>query len=791
MRFTKVCWESSAFALAMASMTIFGGAASAQTAPAAEPQAASAAQPSVQPAASSAATDAGANGEVIVTGNRRESRLRDVPISIAVVSGEKLASSGYTTASDLQYLVPAVNYNPQIGAGFLVRGFGSQGFDYNIEKAVAVVVDDVVQGLPRSIGFNTLADIERIEVLEGPQGTLFGKNASAGVIFVVTRKPQLGVFSASGSARYGTDNESQIESTVNLPVTANVAARITGTYQRRDGYLTNEFNGFKGGGYRDYSLRAKLLWEPSSDFNIYLLAEVQDHRDDGTNTIETIRSFPTPVPPVLPTSQTALDFAALSAPYGIVFGPHNREYVNNDPVQAFVRQKGVQGTLTYRLGGYTLTAISAYKTQSSGNQTDGDYSATDFNKYNVGTLSAHQLSQEVRINSPVGGFVDFVVGGYFFDQNVSAAENQGGTRNRVLPANTYVGTNGDTANYTARSNSLAAFGEANFHLTQKITAVFGGRFTHDRVGASYFSSVDPHFNFIGTPPPNVSDTAGKDDLSVKGTLQYKPTSNLMLYATYAQGYKAPAIGTTRGTLAKVRPETVNNYEVGFKTQLFDRLLSLNGSFFIEDFKDLQTSTIVFRPDGTFTVVLANAPGVRSKGVELDAAVHPARDFSLTGSLSYNPTKYTTFLTSCYPGQAVNPAPGPGCYATGGSKLFDASGLPSINAPKTTFNVGFDYSPQISAKLRLIANANYSHRSSAYTTAGDPNTIIPGYGLLNANLGVGALDGSIKVSLYARNLLNKFFLVRVRALQFAGPGSYQNTVALEAQRTVGIKLDYSF
>lgn len=783
MRLSNFRWRPSMLAMITATTTIFGGTAIAQTAPAPQPAATADSQPSE--------TGANTGGDIIVTGSRREARLRDVPISIAVVSGDKLASSGYTNAADLQYLVPTVNYNPQIGAGFLVRGFGSQGFDYNIEKAVAVVVDDVVQGLPRSIGLNTLSDVERIEVLEGPQGTLFGKNASAGVIFVVTRKPQLGEFSASGSARYGTDNETKIENTVNLPVTSNVAARITGTYQTRDGYLTNEYNGFKGGGYRDYSLRGKLLWEPSADINVYLLAEIQDHKDDGTNTIETIRSFPTPNPPVSPTSQTALDFAALSAPYGIVFGPHNREYVNNDPVQARVRQKGVQGTITYHFGGYTLTSISAFKHQSSGNQTDGDYSATDFNKYNVGTLSAHQLSQEVRINSPVGGFMDFVVGGYFFDQNVSATENQGGTRNRVLPPNTYVGTNGNTANYTARSNSLAAFGEANLHLTKQITAVVGGRFTHDRVGASYFSSVDPHFNFIGTPPPNVAATAGKNDLSVKGTLQYKPASNLMFYATYAQGYKAPAIGTTRGTLAKVRPETVENYEAGFKAQLFDRLLSLNGTVFLENFKDLQTSTVVFRPDGTFTVVLANAPGVRSKGIELDAALHPARDFTLTGSLSYNPTKYTTFLTSCYPGQAVNPAPGPGCYATGGSKLFDASGLPSINAPKNTFNLGFDYSPQISAKLRLIANATYSHRSSAYTTAGDPNTIIPGYGLLNANLGVGALDGKIRATIYARNLLNKFFLVRIRSLQFAGPGSYQNTVALEAQRTVGIKVDYNF
>ncbi len=282
-----------------------------------------------------AQTDTGAEPTVIdtiiVSGTRRESDVQDVPVTIDVVGANEIQTAGINNPSDLEYVVPAVTFNPQIGAGFLIRGLGSQSFEYNLEKAVGVVVDDVVQGLPRSIGLSTLTDVERIEVLKGPQGTLFGKNATAGVIYVVTRKPELENFSALGSLRYGTDNETVIEANVNLPLSPTTAARLSAAYQQRDGYLPNKFNGIDGGAYQDVALRAKFLWEPTSDLQVYLIGEFQDHKDEGTNVLETITSWPTPATPISPTSTTLLDFGALLGAYGVVFGPENRDYVDNDP----------------------------------------------------------------------------------------------------------------------------------------------------------------------------------------------------------------------------------------------------------------------------------------------------------------------------------------------------------------------------------------------------------------------------------------------------------------------------
>jgi iron complex outermembrane recepter protein len=782
MRISRFDVRSSRLALLATLLPTFCGVAKAQTVPAAQPGGAEQGEPTVI-------------DTIVVTGTRRESDVQDVPVTIDVVGANEIQRAGINNPSDIEQVVPAVTFNPQIGAGFLIRGLGSQSFEYNLEKAVGVVVDDVVQGLPRSIGLSTLTDVERIEVLKGPQGTLFGKNATAGVIYVVTRKPQLDEFGASGNLRYGSNNETVIEANVNLPLSTTTAARLSAAYQQRDGYLPNRFNGVDGGSYQDVAVRAKFLWEPTSDLEVYLIGDFQDHKDEGTNVLETITSWPTPATPISPTSTNTLDFGLLlGSQYGIVFGPDNRDYADNDPTTQDIRHKGVQGTVTYSLGDYTLTSITAYKEQESGNRTDGDKTPTDFNKYNVGELEGKQFTQEVRLNSPVGGFVDYVVGAFLFDQDVEALENQGGLRGRTdLPPNTYVGTDGGTQNYTAKSNSLAAFGQANLHFTDWLTLVAGGRYTDDEVGGSYFFSDDPRFNFVGPHPDDVSAEASADDFSYKAALQIQATDNIMFYGGYAQGYKAPAIGTSAGETREVLPETVDSYEIGMKSQFFDRRLTLNLAVFQQDFENMQTTTIVFRPDGNFDVVLDNAKGVESKGAELDASWRVTDDLTFSGRYSYNPVEFEEFLTTCYRGQVINPTPGPGCYrpGPGSGTVNDVTGLPSVNAPEKSFNVGFSYSPQITAGMRGFANFTYSHRSEAWSVAGDPNTVLPSYGLLSGNIGIGTLDGKIRYSVYGRNLLDEQYPIRIRSLSFSGAGSYRTTFSRESERSIGVRMDYAF
>ena len=757
----------------------------AATAPAAQEQ------PSAAPTIPSEASSEAAS-DIIVTGTRRSERLQNVAVAITAVSGEALAKSGYTSASDLQYVVPSLTFNNSQGAGFSIRGFGSQSFDYNLEKSVSVVLDDVVQGLPRSIGFNTFADVERVEVLEGPQGTLFGKNASAGVVFVVTRKPQLGVSSVQGTVRYGTDNETQIENTVNLPIGETLAARISGTFQKRDGYLYNAFTREKSGDYRDIALRGKLLWEPTPGVQAITTAEYFDHRDDGYNIIENVRSLTPYATPPAANSQTNLDYATIFAQFGFAAGVNNQTYLANMPWYGYVEQKGISENITAALGDYTLTSITAYKHQRSGNFNDPDYTQTDFYTINRNRLTGEQFSQELRLNSPVGGTFDYIVGLFYYRQDANAFEAQAGKRNRTdLPTLTYVNPVGSGSAYGSHQRSYAAFGEGNLHLGEKLTLIGGLRLTHDDVRGDYAPTTDFPYVYIGAIPPAIGGAAKATDVTGKGTIQYKPTRDIMAYATYARGYKSPAIGTSRGVLRPVAQENVNSFEVGIKSQFLDRRLTVNLTGYITNFYNFQANTFILQPSGDYLGLLGNAPRVEARGFEVSTSLRATPDLTLSGNLTYNHSQYQGFLVGCYANQPIRATPGPGCYRQGATTINDATDTDVILAPRVVYNLGVNYEPRLTETLKLFSSLNWSHRASTLSVAGDPGTRIPAYGLLNGTLGVGAIDGRLRLRVYGRNLTDKLFIARLRPLPFGPTGSYLQTVAGEGRRTIGARLDYAF
>lgn len=742
--------------------------------------------------------EASAN-DIVVTGTRREARLQDVAVSITALSDEDLKASGFKSPSELQYTVPGLTYNVQLGAGFLIRGIGTQGFDYSLERAVGVVIDDVVQGQPRNLGFNTFGDIDHVEVLKGPQGTLFGKNASAGVVYVVTKRPEMGVTSTEGSIRYGERNEFRIDQTVNIPISDTLAARVTGVYQRQDGYLTNLYDNSTGGDYRDYAIRGKLLWQPTDDLEVYVIGSIQDHKDGGIGGLGTIRNINGDTSngwPTNPNSHYFLDFDALLAAEGITAGADNDQYSHNSKDEVFVRQKDIQANIQYALGDFTLTSITAYSESHTGSWFDQDYTQSDFYDINNSVLWSHQFSQEVRLNSPTGGFVDYVVGAFFWDQKTKAIERSMGKLGyEDYDADTYFSYSGAMSNYRAHLRSYAMFGEANFHLTDTLTATGGLRLNHDRVFGAYFPSEDIQYDVLGTPAPATSGLKKGTALSGKATLKYEPTPELMFYGTYARGYKAPAVGTSGGNLRMVKAETVDSFELGARSQFFDRIVTLNASLFYQKFKNFQSTVIEIGDDGIARSVLSNAPGVISKGVEMDLTVRPNPDLSFGGTLSYVPTKYEDFNAPCYSGQSVstsaNPAPGE-CFTLGTTgNAMNVDGYPSIHAPKTTFTLRAAYTPSLGDNLRLFANGNYYHRSSTWGQAGNPNSVVPGYGLVNANLGIGNDDGSIKLSLYARNLFDKQFVARIHTMAFAPAGSYLQYFSGEGARTIGVRLDYAF
>ncbi|WP_159874560.1 TonB-dependent receptor, partial [Novosphingobium sp. 9U] len=389
-----------------------------------------------------------------------------------------------------------------------------------------------------------------------------------------------------------------------------------------------------------------------------------------------------------------------------------------------------------------------------------------------------------------GGLIDYVVGAFFYDAKTNAAERSGGVRNMTLPPNTLsAALVAADANYPSSIRSFALFGEGNIHLTDRFTVVGGGRFTRDRVEASYFPTTDPIYTFLGSVPAAVSAKRRASDFSGKVTLQYKPFEDAMFYATYSTGYKAPAVGTSIGSLRPVDKETVVNYEIGARTQMFDRRLTVNLSLFHERFNNFQTTVSQVGADGITRSVLANAPHVLSRGIEGEVIARVTPNLTLGANASYAPTKYQDFLAPCYSGQPRLSAPGRGCYVLGTGTVNDVSGLPSIQAPKMTFNINGDYSIDLSERMKFFANANYYHRSSAWSVAGNPNTIIPAYGIFNGSIGIGAADGRVRLSVYGRNIFDKIFVSRIQTITFAPAGSYLQYVSGEGRRTLGVRLDY--
>src|SRR5579859_6724125 len=227
--------------------------------------------------------------EIVVTATRRAERLQEVPVAVTAVSGEAIKQSGFRTLSDIQFLVPSLQFNSFNGGGFQIRGIGTQSFDYGSDQTVGIMIDDVVQGIPRDPGLNSLTDIDHVEILRGPQGTLFGKNTSAGVITIVTKKPVMDVWQADGHFTYGSGNETVNQLNANIPLAPTLAARASFYLQHRDGFVHDPQDGADLDGTNDMGFRGKLLWQPSDDLDVYLIGSYERTRD--TKNAQTFRTY--------------------------------------------------------------------------------------------------------------------------------------------------------------------------------------------------------------------------------------------------------------------------------------------------------------------------------------------------------------------------------------------------------------------------------------------------------------------------------------------------------------------
>ena len=723
--------------------------------------------------------------EIIVTATKRAQRLQDVPVAVTAVSGQTLERSNFREASDIQYLAPNVTFsstNPVAnGGGYQIRGVGTQTYDSGVEQTVGLVVDGVIIGLPRDPGATGFADVERVEVLRGPQGTLFGKNASAGVIQIVTKAPRLEQTSGELNLSYGERDEQIARGSVNLPLGTTAAVRLSGFYNSQDGAIPYAVRKSGHVGDRENSgVRGKLLWQPSDKLAITVAADYQKGFARDAPIIHTLGVNPR--------------YNNLFAAFPTKPGPDTYISFQDGDWRADTKVRGVSGQADYKLGDFTLTSITAYRKSQMTQLSDIDHAPIDIFNFSDGGLDSDQFTQEFRITSPSGGKLEYVAGLYYLDTHVEGWTTQKGdflkfsTGSAAYPPAVLYGER-DQKNHT---KSYAAYGQATYAITDVFKLIGGLRYTNDEVSGSLVVKPVAGYFTYGTLMP-YSGEVKADNVSGRVGAQFQPSRDLMVYATYATGYKGPAIDSLNGQIKRVKPETVESYEAGVKSTLWEGRMILNASIYRSDFTDFQAQALDLT-SATPRLGLTNAGLMRAQGIEVETTIKLAEGLTVGGSVSYNDAQFKDYTGACYTGQPTSTTVGQGCYALPGSPgtfVANYAGARLTNSPKWSYNLNAAYERSLTAELKLDASVNWLWRDDSYAITADPKSMVKAYGMLNANIGVGRDNGAWRLGLYARNLLDKRFYAPYPSLNLINAGGYEKVVSPDAFRTVGAKLSLSF
>lgn len=729
-----------------------------------------------QPAATSAPQPAQATadtiGEVVVTAQKREQRLQDVPVSVSAVSGDTLKTQDVTNVQQLQYAVPELDAP---GGHFAIRGIGTTTFARSAESDVSIVVDGVVQGEynPPQSG---LFDLQRVEVLSGPQGMLFGKNASAGVVNIVTNAAALNQFEAAGHVDAGSQGYDIFQGVLNIPLGDTAALRVSGFHDGYGNYTTNLYDGTRYGAVDDSGGRARLLWQPTSNLTINLLADYEKQESASTSTSRQLAGLLAP--------------AILAC--GVKPGPDNLNTCIDAPVVGGYEDYGASLQIDYRLGDFTISSITADRQHSDHGGGDTDGSPINVLDVNSSKDFDNQFSQELRLTSPTGQRVEYVAGLYFWDYDFKPMTDQAGGIGALPPP-----LQADRSSYGhVNQLSYAAFGQATVKLVDDVSLILGGRETRDQLSSSTVNYVNPAvgifipgFSVPGTQGGGQvysSDKIDTDNFSYRVGLQYKPSRHLMLYVTYSRGYKGPAINNiSPGVVGQsvVKPEIPLDWEAGVKTSLFSNHLTADLSVFDETVKNFQAQVFGLQGGvGQFT--FANASHLFARGVELNLAARPLPGLSLNGGILYNHATYDNFIVQCDAGYTV------GCATQNGALVTNAKGLQLAGAPRWKLTASAEYSHPVTTALDAFGEVDANYRDEVRSVAApDPNTVVGGYALVNGRIGVRTQDGRYSIAVFAKNLFDE----RAVALIYPDPllpvpGNYDQTFSPDSFRVVGVSLD---
>ena len=760
---------------------------------------------------------------IIVTAQKREQSLQDVPIVVTAVSEQLLQDTGVKDIKDLTVLTPGMTVtstSSEASTTARIRGIGTVGDNPGLESSVGVVIDGVYR--PRNgVGFGDLGELERIEVLKGPQGTLFGKNTSAGVINIVTKKPE---FDFGSQVEVTAGNYGILEGSASItgPFNDKVAGRLFVAARERDGYL--DVN--RGAGPRTetedmdrdvVTVRGQLLFNVTDDFNIRLVGDYSERDESCCGGPQIVRSVLAP----------AID--ALSGGRGVNLpaDAFDRDVYMNRSDRQKIKDTGGAAEINYDFGPATLTSISAYRVWESTNGQDPDFSAADiWYRAPDGNHSTEftQFSQEFRLAGDTDR-VNWLVGAFYAREDLDSLQQlQYGTQFRdyliavtqgaaapFLPAQFYVAGTGQLDTHKQESESWALFTNNSIRITDALELTLGLRYTseskdldtfyrntHTGAGCQTLRANAATIGALPAPLPqlifgygctaftdpnynNLDNSQSIDESEWSGTAKvaYRFTDSVMTYLSYARGYKAGGFNLDRvrigGPLGvpdldtSFDKELVDSYEVGVKTQWFGNSLLLNASVFYQDYTDFQLNTF----DGVQCIV-TSVDQVTSEGVDLDILwFTPLEQLTIQGGITYADTKIKDPV------------------ALQNAGLFDPNRKNDrlSFAPEWSASLALTFEQPIGTDLVWRTNVGAKY-TSEYNTGSNlaPQKMQDALTLVNARTGLGADDESWMIEIWAQNLTDEEYyqVVFDAPLQAQGYNAF-----LGAPRTYGLTARFKF
>ncbi len=856
------------------------------------------AQTAAAPQAAQEPADAG--DEIIVTAQGRSQALADVPVAISAVTAESLQNSGANDIRQLNQLAPSLlvsSTGSEANGSPRIRGIGTVGDNPGLESSVVVFIDGVYRSRS-GIGLNELGEIDRIEVLRGPQGTLGGRNSSAGLISIISKKPSF-TFGANGEATYGNYNFLRFSGGVTGPLSEKVAARIDGVYVKRDGFYNDTANGVQVNNRDRYFVRGSVLFEPTSDISIRLIGDYSNRTeaccaatyvDASVNPyIGNLNNLATPLTTGLPNGNNIINVLRDLGQNTAAFNQGYSRNISVTPGRGFggkTRDWGLSGQIDWDFGGTKLTSITAYRDYHADQGSDTDYNTVDILYSRADGNNAREFStftQELRLQGSLfDNKLDWLVGGFYSDEKFRGKSNLrfgsqygrfatcrvisgGGLAGLYSPTSpgcvapvvgpatlasfgadvaagflTLDGINdrGSTIDrYNQSSRSFAVFTHNIVHLTDKLDLTLGLRYTDERkrfsatfgndntgcqalqntltddlvstnattralagalIGLGCQGNSTAELNGV-----SITDQRSEGEFSGTAILSYKPTDDLLVYASFSRGYKAGGFNFDRSALKapiavsggvptttfaalngaqalvsnlQFEPEKVNAFEIGAKYATGP--FSLSVAAFRQDFKSFQLNTF----DGTVFIVqnvngcstdlggadrdqskFAAAPnfnaaaattgacaasnvgyGVRSQGVELEASLVPARNFRVSTGVTYAQTKYRNNLVGNNAGAPLNQA------------LRKLPGDNLSNAPELVVTASAAWTPDLgSSGLSGLFYVD-TRVTGDYNTGSDlfPQKEQDGFAVVNARVGIRGAQQRWAIELWGQNIFNQ-------------------------------------